>query len=191
MGKIWMPGGGGGADLDVITAGASDVMAGKVIVDKEGESLTGTMPNRGAVNQALNAGGSYTIPAGYHNGAGKVTANSLASQTSATATAAQILSGQTAWVNGSKVTGSMPSYGGTYWNNDLGIGLEADNLYSFFPVGYYGAFDSRGSLHRIPIARLRSAIGVNAANIRQGTSIAGVAGSMVDYSYLASGQVAF
>ena len=41
MGKILMPGGGGGADLDVITAGAEDVLAGKVIVDKNGEPLTG------------------------------------------------------------------------------------------------------------------------------------------------------
>lgn len=143
MGKIWMPGGGGGADLDAVTVtDPSDVLAGKVIVDKEGNSLTGTlalsgnasddqvlsgqtyynsapktkrtgtMPNRGSVSQALNAGGSYTIPAGYHNGSGKVTANSLSSQTSGTAAAAQILSGCTAWVNGSKITGSIASLAG-------------------------------------------------------------------------------
>lgn len=108
MGKVWMPGGGGGADLDVVTAGKPDVLAGKVIVDKDGEPLTGTMPNRGAVNQTLNAGESYTIPDGYHSGIGKVTSNSLASQTGGTATAAHILSGQTAWVNGSKVSGGIP-----------------------------------------------------------------------------------
>ncbi|WP_024292864.1 glycine-rich domain-containing protein [Lacrimispora indolis] len=107
MGKIWMPGGGGGADLDVITAGAGDVLAGKVIVDKDGEPLTGTMPNRGAVSQALNAGASYTIPAGYHNGSGTVAANSLASQTSATATAPRLLNGYTAYVNGNKITGTL------------------------------------------------------------------------------------
>lgn len=73
MGRIWMPGGGGGADLDAITAGAGDVLAGKVIVDKDGNPLTGTMPDRGAVNQSLAINGSYTIPAGYHNGSGKVT----------------------------------------------------------------------------------------------------------------------
>ena len=67
--------------------------------------LTGTMANRGAITSNLNAGGSYTIPAGYHNGSGKVTANSLASQTSATATSADILTGKTAWVNGNKLTG--------------------------------------------------------------------------------------
>ena len=54
------------------------------------------MTNCGAVSSSLNAGRSYTIPAGYHNGSGKVTANSLSSQTSATATAANILKDKTA-----------------------------------------------------------------------------------------------
>nr|WP_288827443.1 hypothetical protein [uncultured Clostridium sp.] len=75
MGKIWMPGGGGGADLDMVTAGKPDVLAGKVIVDKDGEPLTGTMVNRGAVSQTLGVNGTYTIPEGYHNGSGKVTQN--------------------------------------------------------------------------------------------------------------------
>ncbi|WP_124067379.1 glycine-rich domain-containing protein [Clostridium sp. E02] len=107
MGKIWMPGGVGGADLDVINATAPDVLTGKVTVDKEGEPLTGTMPNRGAVKPNLNAGGSYAIPAGYHNGGGKVTANSLASQTPATASANRIISGYSAYVNGIKVDGTL------------------------------------------------------------------------------------
>ena len=72
MGKIYMTGGGGSADLDVVTAGAGDVLAGKVIVDKDGNPLTGTMANRGAVNQSLAINGSYTIPQGYHSGSGKV-----------------------------------------------------------------------------------------------------------------------
>lgn len=73
MSKIWIPGGGGGVDLDVITAQAGDILAGKVIVDPDGEPLTGTMPNNGAVSKVLPINGSYTIPAGYHNGSGKVT----------------------------------------------------------------------------------------------------------------------
>ncbi len=100
--------GGGGADLDVVTAGKPDVLAGKVIVDKDGEPLTGTMPNRGAVSATLNAGGSYTIPAGYHNGSGKIVANSLASQTPGNADRGSILEGRSAWVNGAKVDGSIP-----------------------------------------------------------------------------------
>lgn len=33
------------------------------------------MANQGAVSSYLNPGSSYTIPAGYHNGGGTVTAN--------------------------------------------------------------------------------------------------------------------
>lgn len=43
MGNILIPGGGGGADLDVITADAGDVLAPKVIVDRDGEPVTGTL----------------------------------------------------------------------------------------------------------------------------------------------------
>lgn len=73
MSKIWIPGSGGGADLDVTTAQAEDILAGKVIVDPDGEPLTGTMPNNGAASKVLPINGSYTIPVGYHNGSGKVT----------------------------------------------------------------------------------------------------------------------
>ncbi|WP_347135192.1 hypothetical protein [[Clostridium] symbiosum] len=113
MGKILMPGGGGGADLDVITAGAEDVLAGKVIVDNNGEPLTGTMADQGNWNfSELVAGSAVTIPEGKHGGGGKVTAKSLASQTPGTSAAGHILAGKTAWVNGSKITGTIPSQAG-------------------------------------------------------------------------------
>lgn len=96
------------------TAAAGEVLSGKTYYTTNPKTKqTGTMANRGAVSQALNAGSTYTIPGGYHNGSGKVTANSLASQTSATATAAYISSGKTAWVNGSKVTGTLATQGGS------------------------------------------------------------------------------
>lgn len=106
-----MPGGGGGADLDVVTAGAGDVLAGKVIVGPDGEPLTGTMENQGAKTAALNCGGSYTIPAGYHNGAGKITANSLASQTPGNLAANKMLAGTYGYSNGARVDGNIASQG--------------------------------------------------------------------------------
>ena len=110
MGKAFLYGNGGdNIDTDQITAITGDILEGKTAyIDDSGEVQKGTMKNRGAVTSSLNAGASYTIPAGYHNGSGKITANSLASQTSGTATASQILSGQTAWINGAKVTGTIP-----------------------------------------------------------------------------------
>ena len=108
-----MSGGGGGADLDVITAGAEDVLASKVIVDKDGEPLVGTMKNQGDWGfQELTAGSAVAIPEGKHGGGGKVTAKSLASQTPGDSAAGHILAGRTAWVNGSKITGTIPSQAG-------------------------------------------------------------------------------
>ena len=92
----------------------SEVLAGKTFSNSNGVGLVGTMANSGAINATLNAGQSYTVPAGYHNGSGKVTANSLASQTQATAVAGDILTGKTAWVNGQKLTGTNKGYEAGY-----------------------------------------------------------------------------
>lgn len=99
-------------DVSDVTAEASDVLSGKIIVESDGTVTTGTMLNRGAVTTSLDCGDTYTIPTGYHNGSGVITANSLASQTGVSsgsaATAASILNGKEAWVEGVKITGTMP-----------------------------------------------------------------------------------
>lgn len=50
---------------------ATEILTGKIGYVK-GQKITGSMPNRGAVSQWLGINGTYTIPAGYHNGQGVV-----------------------------------------------------------------------------------------------------------------------
>lgn len=91
--------------LSQTTADAEHILTGYKAYSK-GSMLLGTMIDNGAISKRLNAGESYVIPKGYHNGSGTIIANSLESQTQGTATADNIKSGETAWVNGQKVTGT-------------------------------------------------------------------------------------
>lgn len=58
-----------------VTAGAGDVLSGKVIVSATGATVAGTMADNGKVTKVLDAtdgNQSYTIPAGKHSGTGTV-----------------------------------------------------------------------------------------------------------------------
>ena len=65
----------GAPDLSGITAAAEDILAGKKSVDATGAEITGTMTNRGAWSTTKTSNGDVTIPAGFHNGSGKVSVN--------------------------------------------------------------------------------------------------------------------
>ncbi len=178
------------------TAVASDVLSGKTFSNSSEVGLTGTMTNRGAVSQTLNAGGSYTIPAGYHNGSGKVTANSLASQTSANAGAGQILNGYTAWVNGSKVTGTMPNLNAnskiTHTTSNGTKVILGDAAYastnsdgvSRFQIRYNSTagYIPANTLVALEYAKVASAIGLTANKIVAGNTILGIAGTDKGYT---------
>lgn len=50
MKEGYILGGGGGPDLDVITAVPGDILENKVVINNEGDPVAGTMPNRGSAD---------------------------------------------------------------------------------------------------------------------------------------------
>ena len=180
--------------LEQATADAN-ATAGNILVDKtayvNGAKITGTMPNKGAMTASLNCGGSYTIPAGYHNGSGKITANSLASQTSANAATGDILKNKTAWVNGSKITGAMPNLSADtpiqHESNNSTKVIQADGAFignntdGVQRIGfrYNGAdgYITRNTLFGYPMSALRNDLGITADKIAAGNTIAGITGT--------------
>lgn len=69
---------------------AQEVLLGYELYNHEGKKLTGTMPNNGSVTEIINTqGGTYTVPAGYHDGSGVVTANITAGSATTPATTKQ------------------------------------------------------------------------------------------------------
>lgn len=89
-------------------ASTSDVLSGVTFSNKNGGEQTGTMTNNGAVSKSISPGGSYTVPAGYHNGSGTVSAN----MPSGNAGTGDVLSGKTfsnSSTNGA--TGTMTNRG--------------------------------------------------------------------------------
>lgn len=189
MGRVWMSGSGGEiVDIECVTAVAADVITGKVIVDKTGARINGNMINRGAITTSINAGGSYTIPAGYHNGSGKVTANSLSSQTSATAVANQILKGQTAWVNGTKITGTMNNYAGRPQHIDARR-LNNNRFEVAVANGFHGYSWAQNSYEYMELSEVASTLGLTAAKLAKGQTVCGVAGTYTSDGNAAAGDI--
>lgn len=139
-----------------------------------------SVTQRGAVTAALNCGGSYTIPEGYHNGGGKVTANSLASQTNGNAGAADIISGRSSWVNGSKVVGSMADYRSTPTEIDA-IRLNNSRFEVAVKAGCHGYSWAGNGYEYMSYAQVASAIGLSAGVIKKGVRIMNLIGTFEGY----------
>ena len=99
-------------DQDLISARPSDVANGKMFIGTTKHLETGTLPESPArENIELAAGTSIEIPYGINRNNYIVRAEGLNDQTVATAGPEHILYPKTAWVNGEKLTGSMPNIG--------------------------------------------------------------------------------
>lgn len=179
------------------SAEAAHVLEGETFTSEHGFYKEGTMENNGAVNKTLDAGEEYTVPAGYHNGSGKVASKSLENQTAVdsgmtAAAAEQILTGHQAWVNGKKVTGTMAN------NGAVNQSLAANGAF-VIPEGYHNGegtvsqtLTTKGEATYTPkttaqvIAKNQYLTGAQtiegdanlvSGNIRSGVSIFGVAGN--------------
>lgn len=169
-------GAGGGVSSDETTVTKDQVLSEKKYLgaDTDDEVGIGTMPNNGSKSAELSCGGSFDIVKGYHDGTGKVTAKSLKDQTSATAAAGDILNTKTAFVNGAKVTGTMPNRG-TYYGggNSNGNDASTKRFWVAIPNGHYDN-DARVLLSW---QNVKTLIGITADKIKKGVTIMDLIGS--------------
>ena len=166
--------GGGGIGSDEVSVTKEYVLNGKPYVgsDTDDEIGIGKMVNNGTTaNQSLNAGNSINIKKGYHAQDFTVTANSLASQTSATALTNEIIGGKTAWVNGKKITGTIPIQNADT-DGDRVWATNASNWAGTFNVGVRNGYYLNGvNWVRYDVPTFRP------ENIKKGVNIGGVIGT--------------
>ena len=114
------------------TANVNQVLEGQTFYTTDPTmKFTGNMPDRGAIYRELDTDEVYIIPNGYHNGAGIVKAKGIGPQTEGTAEESDILDGKTAWVNGIKLTGTIPIRSQSSTQIDAGESITINK-------GFYG-----------------------------------------------------
>lgn len=122
-------------------AGVSNVLSGKTFYSNSSTLQTGTMANQGTWNGTTSYGGSVTIPAGYHNGSGKVTGGTMSFSGNAEDWA--VISGFTFYSNSStRQTGTLPDFRGANLDySNLTTTGETDGRFRIMMYNW-GAFNA-------------------------------------------------
>lgn len=179
MAKIYMPGS-GGPNLKVQTATEDDVVAPKVILDKNGKPLTGKLVDRasvtGGVSVGVSSGNVYTrIPVGAYRtptgmGYPEITMPQSAVAAAGRLTADKMLSNQSAF----GIPGNVPVNGSGVAST--GRGINAQGLYYYIPRGYYHDGGGNPWVYSSQ-ADVASAIGLTADKMIKGQSCLGINGT--------------
>lgn len=117
-------------NLSDATIMANDVRGSKIGYGANGKVYGGMTEYLNQPLKKLLAGSSFTIPEGYTDGLWSIQAESLASQTASTATAADIRKDKSAWVNGVMLMGTLiqnfaPDTEATAKPEDITVGKTA------------------------------------------------------------------
>ena len=172
-------GGGGGVSSDELTARAEHVLAGEgyVGVDTDDEAGVGTMSDNGSMQKTLRAGESVTVPRGFHDGNGTVTAVSLAEQTPGNAAPGDIVAGTSAWVRGAKMDGTLVEREGE--QPTTGVTVSDGLMHAGMPPGAYRKSGRYGTPEvKAPVDMVARAAGLDGAKMLQGHSPLGVPGQI-------------